>query len=94
MYSSEVMLSMVSCSVDSSTEVAWETKAEVDRFNVFPQVTSLARLLSAATTLPQRWPTPDRELIHLPVDLHVCRMVFNRMRKIFNETEPPKYTGF
>ena len=94
MYSSEVMLSVVSCSVDSSTEVAWETKAEVDRFNVFPQVTSLARLLSAPTTLPQRWPTPDRELIHLPVDLHVCRRVFNRMRKIFNETEPPKYTGF
>ena len=83
MYSSEVVLSMVSCSVNSCTEVTGQTEAEVHGLYVFPQITSLARLLSTPTTLPQRWPTPHRELFHLSVDLHVCRMVFNKMRKSF-----------
>ena len=83
MYSSEVVLSMVSCSVDSCTEVTWQTEAKVHRLDVFPQVTSLARLLSTAATLPQSRPAPHRELFHLSVNLHVCRMVFNTMRKSF-----------
>ena len=83
MYSSEVVLSMVSCSVDSSTKVTGKTETKVHRLNVFPQIPSLARLLSTATTLPQSRPAPHREFFHLSVDLHVCRMVFNTMRKNF-----------
>ena len=83
MYSSEVVLSMVSCSVDSCAEVAGETETEVHRLNVFPQIPSLARLLSTATTLPQSRPAPHRELLHLSVDLHVCSMVLNTIRKSF-----------